>query len=142
MGNRTTSETYLKHMRVRRQKVLDAFRWPKLHHSGYPDIKIQPETLDWMNDKSVASVQSGNCRIKVEECVPHQFTEFVSRVQCARDFEKEHDLEFSTLVVGDMHTIPNIEQSQPIYKLMKVAKKSGEEEVVLKFLPHSDTPVK
>ena len=40
-----------KHLRVNRQRVLDALHWLKIHHTGYRNICIEASNLNWMGNK-------------------------------------------------------------------------------------------
>ena len=45
MGNKDTSEMYLKHLRVNNEKITSELEWLKIHHSGYHDITINIDNL-------------------------------------------------------------------------------------------------
>ena len=142
MGNKDTSDVYLKHLRVRKQKVLTALKWLKLHHSGYYDIQIDPSKLDWMKGQSEAVVDAKKCNVTVTERHVSDNREFVSRVQCAGDIMRNDELNFSTLALSDVHTVPNADQSQPVTELANIAKETNQSDKLLMFPPHGDTPVK
>ncbi len=56
LGNSKASSVHLQHLKVRCNKVIDALKWLKLHHTEYRDIAINESKLDWMNDQSEAVV--------------------------------------------------------------------------------------
>ncbi len=54
LGNIETSLVHLQHLKVWRNKVINALKWLKLHHTKYKDITINELKLVWMNDQSEA----------------------------------------------------------------------------------------
>ena len=48
MGNKDTSEMYLKYLRVNKRKIISALKWLKIHHSGYHGIMINIDDLSWI----------------------------------------------------------------------------------------------
>ena len=49
------------------RKVLDALYWLKDHHTGYSDIKIMTENLDWMNGADSADLSEEKNKEDVQE---------------------------------------------------------------------------
>ena len=58
MGNNQTSRVHLQHLKVRKQKVIDALHWMKIHSSEYRDNTINKSKLGWMKNHDEAFVTS------------------------------------------------------------------------------------
>ena len=142
MGNKNTSEMHLKHLKVRKNKVLAALEWLRLHHSGYHDIKIDKSKLDWIGNKNTASIKVDQCHVTVDQGKATTRQQFVSGVQCVGDFQSADDISFSTMAMSDVHTVPNTLQSKPILELADVARETKQTDKLVKFPMHGDTPVR
>ena len=142
MGNKNTSEVLLKHLKVRKDKVIVALNWLKLHHSGYHDIKIDTSQLDWMGNTNESSIKADQCRVTVDTGKATSRPQFVSGVQCAGELHSDTNLSFSTMAMSDVHTIPNANQSQPIRELVELAQETNQTDKVLMFPGHGDIPVR
>ena len=143
MGNKETSEVHLKHLRVRRNKVIDALKWLKLHNSEYKDITINEDRLDWMKNKESATLTGTKTTVSISESSSSTKKQYVSKVQCAGELNPDDDqLEFTTMAPNNVHVIPNEEQSKHITELSKLTKTTSQSEKLLLFPPHGDTPVR
>ena len=86
MGNNQTSGVHLQHLKVSKQKVIDALHWLKIHHSEYRNITINESKLGWMNDCDEAFVMSHiwNFAMHGKNASKYQQPS-VSEVQCLND---------------------------------------------------------
>ena len=86
MGNNQTSGVHLQHLKVFKQKVIDALQWLKIHHSEYRDITIKKSKLGWMNNCDEVFVMSHikNFSINGKNASKSQQPS-VSEVQCLND---------------------------------------------------------
>ena len=142
MGNSETSTLHLRHLRVRKTKVLAALRWLKIHHSEYRDIVISESNLEWMGDEDEASLASDIRNVTV----PGQKSDktqkaAVSQVQCLSDIV-EDDLMFSTMSEGTSSLGVDPEQAELMDDLVKSAKDAGQKHKLLLFPPHGDEPIR
>ena len=140
MGNKDTKAVHLKHLRVRRKKVLEALNWLKLHHVDYHDIEIKQVHLDWMNGKDSAYMRDKRVKISVSDKQPPRETQYVSRVQCLFSDDDE-DTDYHILSQADGHHILTREQSEPIKELADSLDVTQKGKLML-FPPHGDSPVK
>lgn len=141
MGNKDTKDVHLTSLRVRRNKVLSALEWLKLHHIDYHNIKIAPQNLNWMGNSKVSYLKGPRCNLQVTDKNEPKGNPFVSRVQCLIDEEDVNDIPFHMLSESNSHHIPNAAQSKPILELSESVPKDQKDKLLM-FPPHGDKPVK
>ena len=142
MGNKNNTGMKLSCLKVRKRQVLDALKFLSLHHSGYKDITIKEENLNWMQGKPEASIQVEAREVNVTDERDNNDRQFVSSVQCAGDTVGKDELEFHTTHLNDVAITPNSEQSSPIHELTEVLKQTNQMDKLMRFPEHGDTPVK
>jgi len=141
MGNKDTRDVHLTSLRVRRNKVLAALEWLKLHHIDYHHIKIAPENLNWMGNSKMSYLKGPRCNLQVKDKNEPKGKPFVSRVQCLVDEEDVNDIPFHMLCESNGHHIPNAAQSKPILELAESVPKDQKDKLLM-FPPHGDKPIK
>jgi len=142
-GNKNTSAVKLKHLRVRRKRVLDALNWLKIHNSEYKSINIAEERLDWMDNKDEAMMSDNVNILDLEDPdVPKDQQPVVAKVQCLGDLEPSNDLEFATMAINDNRPGIRPEQGELMKQLVDATLDAGQAEKLLHFPPHGDTPLR
>ena len=98
MDNNKTSGVHLQHLKVCKQKVIDALHWLKIHHSEYRDITINESKLEWMNncDEAFVTSQIQNFLINGKNASKSQQT-FVSEVRYLNDKTNDMEMDYKTL---------------------------------------------
>ena len=83
-------------------KVIEALKWSKIHHTEYKDITINTSKLNWMHHKCKAFVldQIRDYQIKGKQTKKTQLAS-VSKVQCMRKDDGKLDLEYVTIAGDD-----------------------------------------
>ena len=141
MGSKSTHSVHLTHLRVRRQKVLCALRWLKLHNVDYHDIQIKEENLDWMGSRDMVLLKNKEVNVKTTDCQLPCENPYFARVQYSLVDTKEDYKQFHILADSDQLHIPTAEQYAPIKELTESLGKDQKDKL-LHFPPHGDTPVK
>ena len=142
MGNKSTSEMYLKHLRVNKEKIISALKWLKIHHSGYHDITIKKDNLDWMKGKKQSSLVAGLPHVELTEEKIGDNRQYCSEVQCSGDNEKDSGFQFTTTALNKSTMPQTDEQLKPLDELKSVLKETNQIEKLMFFPPHGDKPVK
>ena len=141
MGNSQTSAIHFRHLKVWRNKVLNALRWLKIHHSEYRDISISKSNLDWMRDESEAFISSNVCHISVTGTTFDKSQKAaVSKVQCLRDIY-EDDLEFATMSKDGRFGVDPT-QAEMLADLVQTVEKTDQRHILLLFPRHGDEPIR
>jgi hypothetical protein len=141
MGNSQTSAIHLQHLKVRRDKVLNALRWLKIHHSEYRDISISESNLDWMRDESEAFISSNVRHISVSGTKSDKNQKAaVSNVQCLSNI-CEGDLEFATMS-EDRRFGVDPTQAEMLADLVQTVEETDQRHKLLLFPPHGDEPIR
>ena len=144
MGNKNNSAPMIRHLKVNKARVLGALRWLKVHHSGYRDICIKEENLDWMAGKDEANLSAFGKEVNVKPTrnSAKDQKEYVSKLQCQGDPDECDDLEFTTMDAQEAPSQARGEQQcQPLNELAKELK-PDEQDKMMYFPPHSNEPIK
>ena len=124
MGNKDTSEMYLKHLRVNKEKIISALKWLKIHHSGYHDITIDTGNLDWMKGRKQSTLVAGLPHVELTEEKIEDNRQYCSEVQCSRDNEIDSGFQFTTTSLNESTTPQTDEQLRPLDELKAVLKET------------------
>ena len=142
MGNSKTSEVKFKSLRVRRDYVIRALKWLKIHHCEYRNITIKESNLDWVGKAAEAeSHMLGHVKNfhQTGTCPPPQSAPTVSQVQC-NDPLDEPELEMAMMIYNEEGMEPT--QKDHIEDLVAETVKAKKKDKLLMFPPHEDTPVR
>ena len=142
MGNSNTSEIHFQSLRVRRDFIVRALKWLKIHHFDYRHITIKESNLDWIGKKPKAeSHMLGLIKTfhQKGERPPPQSIPAVSQIQCMNPSD-EPNLDFS--MMEDVDGGVNPEQKKHMDELVDAAVKTKKSHKLLLFPPHADTPVR
>lgn len=129
------SRPFLKPLKVRREKVISALKWLKLHHCGYHHITINENNLNWMKN-------SEECQIKTSEFTQKykstnlsntENKEYVSYNQCIVEDSDDNFLETSTIGQNRKLYRPTNEDIDNITRLKCIAKKSRLDNCIIDF---------
>jgi len=143
MGNSQTSSVYLDHLKVRRNYVLQALEWLRIHNSKYRDITINPSYLDWINGKDEADVHKNVRYFHVKGTAPSKAQmPSVSATQCLNVDSIELEMEFATMGANNWKGIMDPQQEKYMAELVNAAIVTDQSDKLLMFPPHGDTPVK
>ena len=133
--------------KIRRQKVLSALQWLKQNHSGYKDIKICPENLDWMeptrneqslNEDSVSFFKRTECDDIDTEC---DETETVAKTQTHTMEDNQESMEFQGSVPNDYNSKGNNDDKSMLNDLLTASQKVDKDITALMFPFVDETPV-
>ena len=139
LGSNLSKHKYVKNLRVNRQRVLTALRWLKRHHTGYHDIVIREENLDWMNEPEEDNIATESELQEIERVAyEEQRDEYVSG---AHEDLDEGELECTAAQTNERRLLPTTEQAQPIEELIDIAESSGQGAKVQNFPPIDLDPV-
>jgi len=143
MGNSQTSAVHFDHLKVRRNYVLRALEWLKIHNSEYRDITINHSNLDWMNGKDEADVLKNVRYFHVKGSAPSKAQKpSVSVTQCLNIDSPELEMEFATLGANSWKGGMDPQQEKYMAELVNAAIDSDQSDKLLMFPPHGETPVK
>ena len=144
LGNSETSTVHLKHLRVRRNKVIDALKWLKLHHIEYKDITINESKFDWMEGRSKNYVlqQIRKYQIKGDDITQQRQKPSVSKVQCLVDNDSTVNLDYTTITDNANDAGIDPDQKDVMDELINTTKITKQNDKLLMFPPHGNTPVK
>lgn len=129
-----------RHYKVRREKVLAALRWLKIHHRGYHDITISESNLDWIKNGSIYDVAETHT-LKTKRSrrdVVADATETLSGNQCGTE-SNDDDVEVQTIHPNYKSDMPNATQTEIIEDFVNIAKQTGQKDKVLNFPPIDHT---
>ena len=143
MGNQTNSAPMIRHLKVRKLHVIEALKWLKVHHSGYHDIEIKEDHLDWMEGEDEANLGSfcKEVSVKPPKNSTKEQKEYVSKLQCQGDPDGD-DLDFTTMQAQEPPKQARGEQQcRPLNELAKELKPE-EQDKMMYFPPHSNEPIK
>jgi len=143
LGNSQTSLVHLQHLKVRRDKVIEALRWLKLHHTEYKDITINESNLKWMKDQEETTVLDHvkNYRVKGKQSMNSQLPK-VSEVQCSVDNDSPFNLDYAIMTGGVDDSGIDPDQKEMMDDLVDTTKANKLNDKLLMFPPHGDEPVK
>ena len=143
MGNNQTSGVNLQHLKVCKQKVIDALQWLKIHHSEYIDITINESKLGWMNncDEAFLMSQIWNFSINGKNASKSQQPS-VSEVQCLKDDTNNIEMKYKTLEMNKSSSCVDPHQGKLIQELIDTTIKSNQCDKLLLFPSHGKNPVK
>ena len=119
----------IKNLRVNRLKVLNALHWLKRHHTGYHNITIEDDNLDWMEGRAEDIIASETELAEVE-VTEKERDEFVST---AHEPLVDGEVECFTAQCDTTREIPTSEQAVPIIDLVEIAQTTGQASKVLNF---------
>ena len=125
-----------RHYKVRKERVLAALRWLKIHHRGYHDITISESNLDWIKNGSIYDVAERHT-LKTKRSkrdVVADATETVSGNQCGTE-SNDDDIEVQTIHPNYKSDTPNATQTKIIKDFVNIAKQTGQKDKVLNFPP-------
>ena len=136
LGSNLSKHKYVKNLRVNRLRVLAALKWLKVHHTGYHDITICEENLDWMKDinqkvvpeKDIAT--EGEIDEHVRLAYEKQRDEYVSG---AHEEQNDGEVECTVNQTNEQRRLPTQEQAQPIVEMIEIAESTGQEKKVQDF---------
>lgn len=125
-----------RHYKVRKEKVLTALRWLKIHHRGYHDITILESNLDWIKNGSIYDVAETHT-LKTKRSrrdVVANATETLSGNQCDTE-ANDDDVEVQTIHPNYKSDVPNATQTKVIKDFVNIAKQTGQKDKILNFPP-------
>lgn len=142
MGNSQTTAVHLSDLKVRKQVVLDALHWLKLHHREYRDVTISESNLDWIGPSGASSVAGRihNIRINGKQVEPSQPS--VSKVQCATATSDSPQLNFTIMSINGKELGMDPEQAELMDELVKTTLATNQKGRLLMFPQHADEPIK
>ena len=143
LGNSTTTSVHLQHLKVRKKKVMEALKWLRIHHSGYRDVTINESNLDWMDNRSEATVVENVRLIKVAGN-PSDASQkaSVSSIQCMDTSTDGTTLDYVTISSGKCDTGVDPEQAEMMTELIDTAKTTNQTDKLLFFPPSGDKPIR
>ena len=111
---------------VRTDYAIAALKWLKHHHTGYTDITIVEENLDWMGDENevniVSELEAFHILSQKDDDLEEEGGDYVSS---AHQDNIKGDLLYPTVQTNNKHKIPTKEQSKPIIELEDIAKSTN-----------------
>ena len=145
----STDEASFTHQtfKVRRDKVLKALLWLKFHHSGYTDIIINEDNLDWMCGKDEDTLSLDNVDISdhiVDKQIQENQNETVATLQTDPSIIDADDMamEFNGVAMEQAQDTYNRETKELIESLTGDIAKTGCDAVPVMMFPQvSEDPI-
>ena len=117
MSNKDNTSTYPKQYVIRRQKVVTALKWLKVHHTGYRDIIIQESNLEWMGTSAEKNMAEIAQTVTTKQATNDDEEEFVSKAHKVN--EANDDIVMTTMHNNKKKSLPSKEEARPIIELIK-----------------------
>ena len=142
--NRDNNAVTLEHLKIRKNKVLNALRWLKKHHKFYKDIHIVEENLDWVGSHRESYFEyptTGSIEVKAsKKQVNNEDEEFISRAhQVQRD---DNELEIFGMHPNEPSTVPEGADAHVIKELIETANENSDKSNFINFPAiNHETPV-
>lgn len=132
-----------KSFKIRRSKVLNALKWLQKHHSGYKDIVIHEENLDWMNgdEESILNAKQVTILDMVDNLKENE--ESVAAFQTERGTESAEDstMAFNGTSIEHSQDKYNEETIELVEQLTQSLEKTGQEIPTLMFPQVDEKPI-
>ena len=127
MGNKKLSEMHLKRLRVNKKKVIVALKLLKIHHSGYHDITINVDNLNWTEGEKESTFVAGMQYIEMNDKKGNENRQSCPKILCAGDSLFDARLQSSTTATSKASIPQTNKQSRPLDELNDILKtdKSG-----------------
>lgn len=127
LSNKDHTESLPKQLKVRRDKVLNALRWLKIHHVGYHSITILESNLDWMENDACKNIAELGHIISIEEHkkikTVSEEEEFVSGAHAVDDTDNEMNV--STMHINERKSVPPPDKATQILELIESKNEQG-----------------
>jgi hypothetical protein len=146
IANKKNDAIFATHMRVNRQRVIDALKWLQRHNPFYKDIKIKHENFDWMEGKAEANIATMGVQLSMVETKhskkAQEEDEHVSASNRKNQNEDYNEMSISTVHANEKQSVPSGRQAHPIKEFIDIAKRTGQASKVMKFPPiDHDSPI-
>lgn len=133
MSNKDNTSTYPKQYVIRRQKVVTALKWLKVHHTGYRDIIIQESNLEWMGTSAEKNMAEIAQTVTTKQATNDDEEEFVSKAHKVN--EANDDIVMTTMHNNKKKSLPSKEEARPIIELIKQKEELNKINEALTFPP-------
>ena len=110
IANKKTDEIYATHMRVNRQRVINALKWLIKHNPFYKDVKITHENFDWMQGQTEANIATTGVHLTMVETNNDKKVQEEDEHMSASNWNIQHDGD-NEMTISTVHA--NEEQSVP-----------------------------
>lgn len=117
MSNKDNTTPYPKQYVIRRQKVIGALKWLKIHHSGYQNITILESNLDWMGNDQTKNMAEFGKVVHTNHTSNDYTEEFVSKAHMVN--EAHETISISTMHINEKKSTPSPTEAKPILELVK-----------------------
>ena len=117
MSNKDDTTPYPKQYVIRRQKVIGALKWLKVHHSGYRDITILESNLDWMGNDQTKNMAEFGKVVHTNHKSNDYTEEFVSKAHTVN--EAHEVISITTMHINEKKSTPSPTEAKPILELVK-----------------------